>query len=87
MNTNKITLLSGLLLLVITGLLTLLPTYVVSVMILSIALFYAAFYFNQNYDIDYKYWFSFCSQLGGLLLIVASFVMMMVIISNILSQN
>lgn len=86
MNTYKNTFISGISIFMLIAIFSFLPAMVGFVILFSASLITAVYFVNQNYDINYKYWFSFISQLGGLLLIVASFVLMMVIIFNFLGQ-
>ena len=85
MNIYRNTIISSLFILAIGTIFTILPLFYISVMMVSALTIYAVYFLTQNYDINYSYWFSFIGQLIGLLLIVASFVMMMVILFNFLN--
>ena len=87
MNIYKNTIISSLSILAIGITFTIMSPVIVSILIASVLTIYAAYYFTQNYDINYTYWFSFISQLIGLLLIVSSFVLMMVILFNWIVQH
>jgi hypothetical protein len=52
----------------------LVPAYMTLSIIVLSASFIGLHYVLQNYDIDYKYWFSFIGQLFALILIVSGFV-------------
>ncbi|MBL4772159.1 MAG: hypothetical protein JKX98_00680 [Alcanivoracaceae bacterium] len=64
-------------------LITLIAVFLPSIITISVfsgsVLIITAYHIIQNFDIDYKYWFSFIGQLSGLILIVASFIMMLTI--------
>ncbi len=56
-----------------------------SIIIASAATVSVISYVRQNYDIDYKYAVSFMAQLIGLILVVASFVSLFALISNLVT--
>ena len=56
-----------------------------SIIIASVATVLLISHVRQNYDIDYKYAASFMTQLIGLILVVASFVSLFALISNLVT--
>jgi hypothetical protein len=56
-----------------------------SIIIASVASVLLISHVRQNYNIDYKYVVSFMTQLIGLILVVASFVSLFILISNLVT--
>ncbi len=56
-----------------------------SIIIASVATVLLISHVRQNYEIDYKYAVSFMTQLIGLILVVASFVSLFALISNLIA--
>lgn len=65
---------------------SIMPAYItLSILVLS-ASFIGLYYVLQNYDIDYKYWFSFIGQLLALILIVSGFVIIFTAVVNLIAR-
>ena len=79
MNTYKHKIISTISITFIMLIATLLPTIISIAVFFSSALIIATYHVTQHYDINYKYWFSFVAQLSGLVIIVASFTLMLII--------
>jgi len=79
MNTYKRKIISGISITFATLIITLLPAIVIIAVFFSSALTIATYYVTQYYDIDYKYWFNFVAQLSGLVIIAASFILVLII--------
>lgn len=60
----------------------LLPLSISISMLLSSVIITASFSIIQNYDINYKYWFSFIAQLIVLVFFVASFILTLFFIAG-----
>jgi len=74
MNTFKNKILSTISLTFIVLMTVLLPITITLTMLLIGSVVIASFYIIQNYDINYKYWFSFIGQLCALIFVSATFV-------------
>ena len=84
LNYTKVLTSIGLLFVVIIA--SLLPAYItLSILVLS-ATFIGLYYVVQNFDIDYKYWFSFIGQLFALILIISSFIAIFIAVVNLITQ-
>ncbi|MBL4661943.1 MAG: hypothetical protein JKY19_16415 [Alcanivoracaceae bacterium] len=79
MSTYKHKIISGISITFITLLTTLLPSIVTIAVFFSSTLIIATYSVTQHYDIDFKYWFNFIAQLSGLVIIAASFILMLII--------
>lgn len=61
-----------------------LPQFVTLISIISAALIASVHYIRHNYDINYKYWFSFVGQLCALVFIVLSFVLVFILTTSLI---
>jgi len=69
------------------ALLTVFIPLIISLSIFAISLTcIGSYYVSHNYDIEYKYWFSFVGQLLGLILIVSSIVVIFSLAVNLTMQ-
>lgn len=59
-----------------------LPSIITITMVSFASLSIASYYLIQNYDINYKYWFSFAGQLCALIFVATSFVVGLSFIAN-----
>jgi heme/copper-type cytochrome/quinol oxidase subunit 3 len=82
MNTYKNEIISTVSIAFITLLALILPTTITLIMLVSSTVLIAAFTIAQNYDINYKYWFSFIGQLCALIFVAASFIAGLSFIAN-----
>lgn len=67
-------------------LMMLLPVTLSLTMLVSTSLLLVGHYLIQNYDIDYKYWFSFLGQLVGFIFFVMSFLLVFIMGANLITQ-
>jgi hypothetical protein len=86
MNIYKYTVISALFLATITILLLILPLHIILTVVASFVLISIGNSILHNYDIDFKYWFSFIAQLLGFIFIVGSFISLLVVGLNYLPQ-
>lgn len=64
---------------------SIIPAYIALSLFILFASFIGLYYVLQNYDIDYKYWFSFIGQLLALIVIVGGFVMLFTAFVNLIA--
>lgn len=86
MNIHKYTVISALFLATITILLLILPVHIILTLLASFILISIGNSILSNYDIDFKYWFSFIAQLLGFIFVVGSFISLLVVGLNYLPQ-
>ena len=86
MFTLKSKLLPTIVLAIAISVLVLLPEVYTWVAFISSTIAVIGYYVFSNYDIDYKYWFSFVSQLLGLIFFVITFLMVFTLGANLISQ-
>jgi len=74
MNAYKNEILSTFSIAIVTLLAVIMPTKLTILMFVVSAISVSFISIAQNYDINYKYWFSFAGQLFGLIFVAVSFV-------------
>ena len=82
MNTYKNEIITTFSIAYITLLALLLPTMATVIMLAVSVVIVTVYTIVQNYDINYKYWFSFIGQLLALIFVVVSFVAGLSFIAN-----